>query len=143
MKRSAADTNARPPEDVSFVLDETLSGASIVQGLRERGFPVSAFTDLFVRGISDAELIARMRGRAGLYLITRDRDFRYRPDIATALLGAAIGAFVLTSAGNKTGAQLVEVIASAWKGILRFAARTPPPFVATVRSDGTVEKHGE
>jgi hypothetical protein len=141
MKRSAATTSARLPEQAVFVLDENLSGRSIVNGLRSRQIPVHPFTDYFDRGTDDHELIAGMHGRPDLYLISRDRDFRYKPDMAAALLRAGVGAFVLTSAGNKTGTQLVEIIVGAWNGIARFAAKTPRPFVAKVRANGTVERH--
>lgn len=137
MKRSASDTIESPP-DLRFVLDETLSGRSILQGLKERGIAVHSFQEFFQRGAKDTEVLQVLARQPGLFLITRDQDFRYKRDVAVEIRRRGAGVFVLSASGNRTGNQLAAILADAWPRIVRTTRRTRRPFVARIRGDGTV-----
>ncbi len=140
MKRSAASTKPQP-EDVVLLLDENLSGRSILSSLREQGIPVAGQAELLPRGISDSELLTNMAKLPGHYLLTRDPDFRYKRDVVETLRRVRVSVFVLTASGNKTGAQLAELIAATWPAMKRFIAKNDRPFVAKVRTDGSIMLH--
>ena len=76
-----------------------------------------------------------------MYLVSKDRDFRYKPSVKKRLNESRIGAFVITASKNKTGPQLVEMIAAAWPKIRRFIETHDRPFAATVKGDGSVGVH--
>jgi hypothetical protein len=135
-----SSTNSKQPKIV-LMLDENLSGHSIVSGLIEQGVPVKAQTELMDRGVPDEELLSLLAGKRNVYLITKDRDFRYKPTVKKALTKAKVGAFVITATKNKSGSQLVEIIHSAWPRILNFIESHHRPFVAKIMGDGRIELH--
>jgi len=114
---------------------------SIVELIRQAGFPVKAFKDLFERGLSDEILLERVAKNPRLFLITKDSDFRYKPAVKQALLSHVVGVFVITSGGNKSGAMLANLIASAWPRLVNFAQKEKRPFVAKITSDARVTMH--
>jgi hypothetical protein len=120
------------------VLDENLSGHRILAGLRERGIPVKGQTELMRRGISDDEVLRNIAGNPGYFLLSKDRDFRYKPAARRALIEHRLGAFIITSQKGKTAAELVSLIASAWPHIQRCVETQDRPFVAKVLADGRV-----
>ena len=140
MKRSAASTKQQL-ENVVLLLDENLSGKSILVALRELSIPVAGQQEIMDRGISDSELLRKLSAYPHHYLLTRDPDFRYKADVIKTWRQLRVSVFVITSAGNKTGAQLAEIIALAWPHMRRFIAKHDKPFIAKVRSDGHVADH--
>ncbi len=130
---------ARPPEAFVLMLDENLSGKSIVEGLVAKGIPAKPQTDFMARGIPDEELLDKLAQHPNVYLISKDSDFRYKPSVKKRLESAKIGAFVITATKNKTGAQLVDLIATAWPRMIRFVAKHQRPFVAKISGPGTVD----
>lgn len=141
MKRSAAGSSGKPPETIILILDENLSGRSILAGLAQRGLPVMPQTDYAPRGVTDADLVSALSKHPHLVLVTKDRDFRYKQDLVNQLMKAGLRVFALTSAGNRQGADLVDQISAAWPAMQRFIARHPPPFVIKVGNDGALSKH--
>ncbi len=140
-KRSDPKSTSKPPETIRLVLDETIAGHTILQGLRERGLPVVSLTEFVARGATDADVIGSLAGHADAYLITRDRHFRYHPAIKEKLEAGGVGAFVITSAGNKTAAQIVDIVAIAWPHIRAFVAQNQRPFAAKIMAMGKIERH--
>ena len=140
-KRSDPKSTVKPPEPLLLVLDETIAGPSVVQGLRDRGVPVAPLSDFVMRGATDEEVIRNLAGHAGAYLLTRDRHFRYHPAIKERLESGGVGAFVISSAGNKTAAQIVDIVTAAWPHIRAFVDRHPRPFAAKITVAGKVELH--
>lgn len=137
MKRSASPRSASQPEPV-FVLDENLSGKSIVAGLLAKGLKVRPFADVFPRGMDDMALLKAISETRDLFLVTRDRDFRHKPDVSRALRRTSVGVFVLTASGNRTGEQLQAILIESWSRMVRVARKSPRPFIALVRGDGSV-----
>jgi hypothetical protein len=121
------------------VLDENLSGHRIVQGLRQRGIPVKPQTELMKRGVSDEEVLRNIARHADHFLLSKDRDFRYKPVVKKALIEHQVGAFIITSQKGKTAAELVELIAHAWPRIQHCAVEKSRPFVAKITADARVE----
>ncbi len=134
-------SSATQPEDVKLLLDETLAGKSIVSGLRKHGIPAIPLQDVAERGISDEEVADTLGAHADYVLLTRDRDFRYHSSVTERLKATNSGVFVITSAGNKTGPQIVELVVEAWKRIVKFTVKTPKPFVAKITAHGQVKLH--
>ena len=140
-KRSDAKSREERHKPIQVVLDETIAGKVIVAGLTERNIPAIPLGDITSRGASDLEVLDALAGRDEQYLLTRDKDFRYHPATRQRLIDAGVGVFVITSAGNKSGAQLVDLIESAWTRIERFAQKNRRPFIAKITGDGKVEAH--
>jgi hypothetical protein len=59
MKRSGPGPSPSRPDPARFVLDEGLSGVSILEGLRAAGIEAMAFGELFRCGMSDVEILDR------------------------------------------------------------------------------------
>lgn len=97
--------------------------------------------DLVKKGAADIEILAALAGRPDLLLLSRDADFRYHPATRDRVIRAGVGAFVITSSGNKKSAEIVEIIAKAWRRIHKFARKNKRPFVARINSSGAVELH--
>lgn len=130
----------RAPGGVVLVLDENLSGKSIIQGLRAAGVPVRPQTDLMGRGVSDPEVFEALAPHADCYLLTKDAQFHRRPAEKAALEQHGVGAFVITSHKNKTGPELVALIRDSWPRIERFARAHSRPFIAKILASGRVER---
>jgi hypothetical protein len=92
------------------------------------------------RGIKDTEVFAALAAHPECCLVTKDRGFHRKPAEKEALMQHQIGAFVITSQKNKTGAELVELIRLAWSRMERFAQEHSRPFIAKVLADGHVKK---
>ncbi len=140
-KRSDAKSREERLESIHLLLDETIAGKSILAGLAENNIPAIPLGEIAPRGADDTEVLDALLNKPGLFLLTRDRDFRYHPAVRQRILDAGVGAFVITSSGNKTGAQIVALITSAWPRIQKFAQKNNRPFVAKVTSEGRVELH--
>ena len=113
-----------------LVLDENLSGRSIIEGLRKADIPVKAQTDVMQRGISDEAVLMHIAKHPGHFLLTKDNDFHRHTGIRDTLKYHGVGAFILTGHKNKNGQQLVEQIRDSWSKMQAFADSTPLPFVA-------------
>lgn len=136
-----SSTNSKQPDDIILMLDENLSGKTIISTLQEKGVPVRAQTDYMDRGVTDESLLAHLADKLNVYLLTKDRDFRYKPSVKNALIKSKVGAFVITAHKNKTGNQLVEIISGAWPKIKQTILDNKRPFVAKIMGDGAVELH--
>ena len=131
---------ARATRSVTLILDENLSGKTILAGLREAQIPVRPQTDFFKRATPDAQVFSALAAHPECYLLTKDREFHRRPAEKAALLQCGIGAFVITSQKNKTGPELVDLIRVAWPRIERFALHNQRPFIAKILADGRIER---
>ena len=101
--------------------------------------PACPQTQIIARGATDEQLLDALREHPELFLLTRDRDFRYRASVRERLVAAKVGAFVITAAKNRTGEELVSLIVAAWPHLERFARKQPRPFVARVLAAGKVQ----
>jgi hypothetical protein len=125
---------------LTLLLDENLSGRSIIEGLRAVGIPVKAQTDLMDRGIPDEEVLRILAEHPDCFLLTKDSDFHKKPMIKQALVAHGVGAFVITAHKGKTAPELIELIRHAWNRVQKFAEKHKRPFVAKILADGRVEE---
>lgn len=117
---------------ISVVLDENISGPSILAPLRTAGVPVKAQTDVMARGIPDDQVLKHLSKHPGHYLLTHDADFHRHTGTVDVLKRYKVGAIVLTGLKNKKGPEMAKVILRAWPAIHRFIESHAPPFVIKV-----------
>ncbi len=129
----------RAARGLILVLDENLSGKSILGGLRANGLPVKAQTELMKRGISDKKVLAALAKHRDHYLLSKDSHFYKKPGLRRMLTQDRLGAFVITGHGGKAAPALVALITKAWPGIQRCVNNHDRPFVAKIVAEGRVE----
>ena len=112
-----------------LVLDENLSGRSILDPLRQANIPVKALTEVMPRGTPDEELLVHIAKHPDHFLLSKDSDFYRHSGIRDTLKYHGVGAFVLANHKNQTGSQLADQIIKAWPKIQVLADSTPLPFV--------------
>lgn len=117
---------------ISIVLDENISGPSILAPLRNAGVPVKAQTEVMSRGIPDDQVLQHLSKHPGHYLLTHDADFHRHTGTVDVLKRYQVGAIVMTGLKNKKGPEMAEVMLRAWPSIQRFIESHPPPFVIKV-----------
>jgi predicted nuclease of predicted toxin-antitoxin system len=132
------DRSAR--SSLILLLDENLSGRSIIEGLTSCGIPVKPQTDLMERGVPDEEVLRVLSQYSDCFLLTKDSDFHKKPMIKEALIQHGVGAFVITAHKGKTAAELVALINKAWRRIQKFAEKHRRPFVVKILADGRIEE---
>lgn len=106
--------------------------------LRNAGHIVHLQREQFATGAQDVEWLPVV-GANRWVLITKDERIRKRPLELKAFVGAKVRAFVMTMAGEMTGADQGELIGRALKRIVLLAAKTKPPFLANITASGNVE----
>ncbi len=140
-KPSDVKSNKKQREPFALLLDENLSGKSIIQGLLDRDIPAYPQWHIAPRGATDADLLLALAKHDDLYLLSRDPDFRYHAAIRKCLVDSGVGAFVITSSGNKSSQEIIDLISRAWPRIQKFVSKTKRPFVAKVTSERKVQAH--
>jgi predicted nuclease of predicted toxin-antitoxin system len=132
--RSAAKSTSKPPEPVTFFVDESLDSLSVVDALREAGATVQRLTDRFPKGTPDETWLAEA-GRNGWIVLTRDQRIRYRQLERLALQAAKVRAFVFTG-GNVTGKETGAILAGSLERITKIASANPGPFIYHIGRSG-------
>jgi hypothetical protein len=138
--RSAASLTSKPPEPLTFFLDESLDSGSIVTALREAGATVERLTDHFPKGTPDEKWLAEA-GRRHWIVITRDKRIRYRKLERLALHEAGVRAFVFTG-GNVTIKETGDILAGALKHMSKIARGEPGPFIYHIPRSGKPVRMG-
>ena len=87
----------------------------------------------------DEEWIALV-GRMGWVAITKDRNVRYRAAELEAIRRHSARVIVIRMK-NATGSDNAELLVKGRRRIARFAAKTPPPFVAGIYASGAVKAY--
>jgi len=126
------------PESPIFFIDRSLGRKIIPNALRQAGEEVTTHDEHFPQDTHD-EIWLTEAGRRGWIVLTKDKHIRYRSNEVAALLSANVRAFILTAKGDLTGAEMAQIFIKALPAIQRMAAKTPPPFIARVQRNGTVE----
>lgn len=123
-----------------LVLDENLSGKTILAGLLAAQVPARPQTDFIRRGSTDQEVLRALAPHRECFLLSKDSDFHRKTIQKKALTEHRIGAFVITSHKGKTGPELVELITRAWPRIQAFAARVDRPFAVKILANGHIDR---
>jgi len=128
-----------PPEPrLTFFADASIGRRIVPTALRAAGLRVVVHDDRFPPGTLDEDWLAEA-GRLDWLVLTKDKRIRYRQIERRALERAGVGAFVFTGK-DLTGEEMAQAIVKALPKILRFARKTPRPFIATVTAGGTVTR---
>jgi hypothetical protein len=127
---SAASSTSKPPEPLTFFLDESLDSHSVVAALREAGATVQRLTETFPKGTPD-EVWLTKAGESGWVVLTRDKRIRYRQLERLALQTAKVRASVFTG-GNVTGKDTGAILASALRRLEKLARSERGPFIYTI-----------
>jgi hypothetical protein len=138
--RSAASSNSKPPEPLTFFLDESLDSDSVVTALREAGATVERLTAHFRKGAPDETWLAEA-GKKNWVVLTRDKRIRYRQLERLALQQAGVRAFVFTG-GNVTIRGTGVILAGAVARMSRIARADPGPFIYHIPRSGTPVRMG-
>ncbi len=132
-----------PPEEAAqralvFFIDRSLGKNAVPTALRNAGEKVILHDDLFAQAAKDEEWLGRA-GREGWIVLSADKKIRYREGEREALKAAGVCAFILTTKGGVTGAQMGEAFVKALPRIKAHLLKQAPPLIAHVWKDGSVE----
>ena len=136
-KRSGA--SSKPQPERTLFIDRSLGRHIIADRLRTEGMAVEVHDDHLPQDAPDEEWIALV-GRMGWVAITKDRGVRYRAAELQAIRRHSARVIVIRM-NNATGPDIAELLVKGRRRIARFAAKTPPPFVAGIYSSGAVQEY--
>jgi len=131
---SAASSISKPPEPLTYFLDESLDNLTVATALREAGARVERSTDRFAKGTRDEVWLAAA-GHNGWIVLTRDKRIRYRQLERLALQAAKVRAFVFTG-GNVTSKDTGAILAGALDRMTKIARADPGPFIYHIGRTG-------
>ena len=123
-----------------LVLDENIppSVAVALAALKE---PYAHVLDFMDRGTED-ERIFEAAAERGWYLVTHDKNMWRKPAQRQAMLASGIGVFVLVSSARFSPPDLTELLLRRRKEIMKFAKKTPLPFVLRLPDRGKITSFG-
>ena len=137
-KRSGA--SSKPQHEPTLFLDRNLGRHIIAGRLRSEGMTVEVHDDHLPLDAPDEDWIALV-GRMGWVAITKDSlNVRYRAAELEAIRRYSARVIVIRMK-NATGSDIAELLVKGRRRIARFAAKTPPPFVAGIHGSGTVKAY--
>ena len=136
-KRSAA--SSRPQPEPTLFLDRNLGRHIIADRLCAEGMAVEVHDDHLPPDAPDEDWIALV-GARGWVAITKDRNVRYRAAELEAIRRHK-ARIVVVRMKSATGPDIAELLVKARRRIARYAAKTPPPFVAGINASGTVKTY--
>ena len=125
------------PEPLVFFIDRSLGRRVIPNALRDAGARVEVHDDHFSQDAQDQVWLAEA-GKRGWVVLTKDKHLRYRAVETNALMSAKVRAFVLTTRGDLSGAEIGQIFVKALPKMRRLCATDSGPFVAHVSRDGSV-----
>lgn len=130
-----------PHEMPVFFVDRSLGSRQVAERLRAAGARVEVLADHFADDCPDAEWLAIV-GRRGWFVLTKDKKIRRRRAELAAMRRARVGVFLLT-AGNRTGAEMADVLCDSLERMSELARTQGRPFLALVRAHGVDVWKGE
>lgn len=125
------------PEPLVFFIDRSLGRRVIPNALRDAGARVELHDDHFSQDAQDQVWLAGA-GKRGWVVLTKDKHLRYRAVETNALMSAKVRAFVLTTRGDLSGAEIGQIFVKALPKMRQLCATDSGPFVAHVSRDGSV-----
>ena len=136
-KRSGA--SYKPQPERTLFIDRSLGRHIIADRLRAEGIAVEVHDDHLPQDAPDEEWITLV-GRMGWVAITKDRGVRHRAAELQAIRRHSARVIVIRMK-NATGPDIAELLVKGRHRIARFAAKTPPPFVAGIYGSGAVKAY--
>jgi hypothetical protein len=108
LKKPSDASLPSPPERLIFFVDRSLGRKVIPAALRAAGEEVRIHDEHFPQDAKDEVWLADV-GKSGWVVLTKDKHIRYRASEIQALRAANVRAFVLTSRGDLTGAEVSQI----------------------------------
>lgn len=105
--------------------------------LAAAGWEVEIHDDHFPQETEDEDLLAAVAAR-GWVFVTQDRRIRLRGAERAALREHRVGAVFVSASAQLTADHTAAALQEATTAITTQLARLEPPFILTVRRDGTV-----
>ncbi len=112
-------------------------GKKLPQALKLLGLAVEYHAEHFEDTTHDDVWLAAVGGR-GWFVITNDKNIRYRESERQALISHGVGCFAL-GGGSRTRWQQATILARAWDRIEEAMANTSRPFIYTIHADGHLQ----
>ncbi len=131
---SAASSISKPPEPLTYFLDESLDSLTVATALGEAGAKIERSTEHFDKGTKDDIWLAKA-GENRWIVRTRDKRIRYRQLERLALQAAKVRAFVFTG-GNVTSKDTGAILAGALERMAAIARADPGPFIYHIGKAG-------
>jgi len=131
---SAASSTSKPPEPLTYFLDESLDSLIVATALREAGAMIERSTEHFDKGTQDDVWLAKA-GENRWIVLTRDKRIRYRQLERLTLQAAKVRAFVFTG-GNVTTKDTGVILAGALERMATIARADPGPFIYHIGKAG-------
>ena len=131
---SAASSTSKPPEPLTYFLDELLDSLIVATALRETGAMIERSTEHFDKGTKDDVWLAKA-GENRWIVLTRDKRIRYRQLERLALQAAKVRAFVFTG-GNVTSKDTGAILAGALERMATIARADAGPFIYHIGKAG-------
>lgn len=125
------------PESLVFFVDRSLGRRAIPDALRDAGARIELHDDHFSQDAQDQVWLTEV-GKRDWVVLTKDKHIRYRAVETNALMSAKVRAFVLTTRGDLTGAEIGQIFVKALPSMRRICETGQRPIVAHVSRDGTV-----
>ena len=126
----------RPPDQPTFFVDRCLGSGDVPEALAKAGAKLERHDDHYPQDQEDVDWLPKV-GARGWIVLTKDKAIRRNELEIAALMGAGVGAFIL-SAGQLTGPQMGAALVKALPKMRRLVATRVRPFVATVTASGEV-----
>jgi hypothetical protein len=108
----------------------------VPDALRAAGEEVTVHDELFSPGLADRVWL-QVAGAKKRIVLGKDSEIRYHRSQIAELLAEEVRTFLLANK-NLTGAEMGRVFVKALPQIKRLCRKQRAPFIAQVRSDGTV-----
>jgi predicted nuclease of predicted toxin-antitoxin system len=131
--------NRKQLKHLIYFVDRSLPKRSLLKELRQKGCTVKHHDELFVPDASDVEWL-RVAGKNNWLVLSHDRNIGRNPLEIEMLRRAKVKAFMPSSKGSLSGAEITNIIIKAIPAIERFARANKPPFIAKIYQDGAVKK---
>jgi hypothetical protein len=124
------------PHQFTYLLDESISGKTLIAAMRGAGFDVKVLREEFGSGTPDPVWLPAAVER-GWILIGKDDRWRYRSEEKAILIRAKARAFIFASKTAKRD-EIAEAIMMALPAMARLIASQPAPFIARILLSGYV-----
>lgn len=122
------------PDEPTFFVDRSLGRKLVPDALLRAGLRVETHDAHFAQDTKDVEWLPVV-GERDWVVLTKDDRLRTNPLERAAVIEARVRLFIVR-AGEASGAQLAELLASKAGALASFAVATPGPFIARVSRTG-------
>jgi len=124
------------PHNYTYLLDESISGKTLIAAMRGAGYDVKVLREEFGSGTPDRLWLPVAIERQWI-LIGKDDRWRYRAEEKAILIRANARAFIFVSKTARRE-EIADAIMAALPKMARLIATQPAPFIARILLSGYV-----